>query len=116
LGFLNARPKPSGKQTQVGQIVTGNVKFTKRNTVARIDAVQAEYSPFETLHESDGLIEACRELDVAFVAYGPLGHGWLVDHFPYETPDDFHPDDYRRCGTLIQAGSNGVQCSLLIPF
>jgi aryl-alcohol dehydrogenase-like predicted oxidoreductase len=70
-------------------------------TVARIHAVQAEYSPFETLHESDGLLDTARELDIAFVAYGPLGHGWLVDHFPFETPDDFHADDYRRCSESI---------------
>ena len=64
--------------------------------VAKIDAVQAEFSPFETLHEDDGLIPTARELDIAFVAYGPLGHGWLVEDFPYQTPDDFNSDDYRR--------------------
>jgi aryl-alcohol dehydrogenase-like predicted oxidoreductase len=64
--------------------------------VARIDAVQAEYSAFETLHETDGLIDTARELDIAYVAYSPLGHGWLVDDFPYKSPDDFAPDDFRR--------------------
>ena len=67
-------------------------------TVARIDAVQAEYSAFETLHETDGLIDTARELDIAYVAYSPLGHGWLVDDFPYKTPDDFAADDFRRTG------------------
>lgn len=64
--------------------------------VAKIDAVQAEFSPFETLHEDDGLIPTARELDVAFIAYGPLGHGWLVEDFPYNSPEDFNADDYRR--------------------
>jgi aryl-alcohol dehydrogenase-like predicted oxidoreductase len=64
--------------------------------VAKIDAVQAEYSAFETLHERDGLVDTARELDVAFVAYGPLGHGWLVDNFPYQSPEDFKVGDYRR--------------------
>lgn len=64
--------------------------------VAKIDAVQAEYSAFETLHETDGLIDTARELGVAYVAYSPLGHGWLVDDFPFQTPDDFAPDDFRR--------------------
>lgn len=63
--------------------------------------MQAEYSAFETLHESDGLIEACKELGVAYVAYSPLGHGWLVDDFPYESPDDFAADDFRRTGTSL---------------
>jgi len=66
--------------------------------VAKIDAVQAEYSAFETLHESDGLIKTAKELGVAYVAYSPLGHGWLVDDFPYKSPDDFAPDDFRRSG------------------
>ncbi|KAK6065886.1 putative aldo/keto reductase [Seiridium cupressi] len=64
--------------------------------VAKIDAVQAEYSAFETLHETDGLIETAKELGVAYVAYSPLGHGWLVDEFPYKSPDDFAPSDFRR--------------------
>lgn len=65
-------------------------------SVAKIDAVQAEYSAFETLHETDGLIDTARELGVAYVAYSPLGHGWLVDNCNYKTPDDFAPDDFRR--------------------
>jgi aryl-alcohol dehydrogenase-like predicted oxidoreductase len=65
-------------------------------TVAKIDAVQAEYSAFETLHETDSLIDTAKELGVAYVAYSPLGHGWLVDDFPYKSPDDFAPDDFRR--------------------
>lgn len=67
-------------------------------SVAKIDAVQAEYSAFETLHETDGLIDACRELGVAYVAYSPLGRGWLVDNCDYRTPDDFAPNDFRRTG------------------
>jgi aryl-alcohol dehydrogenase-like predicted oxidoreductase len=70
--------------------------ITDTTTVAKIDAVQAEYSAFETLHETDGLIATARELDIAYVAYSPLGHGWLVDDFPYKTPDDFAADDFRR--------------------
>lgn len=65
-------------------------------SVAKIDAVQAEYSAFETIHETDGLIEATRELAVAYVAYSPLGHGWLVDDFNFKSPDDFAADDFRR--------------------
>ena len=58
--------------------------------------MQAEYSAFETGHETDGLIDATRELGVAYVAYSPLGHGWLVDDSNIKSPDDFAPDDFRR--------------------
>jgi len=68
----------------------------KANSIAKIDAVQAEYSAFETLHETDGLIDTAKELGVAYVAYSPLGHGWLVDNFPFNSPDDFAKDDFRR--------------------
>lgn len=66
--------------------------------VAKIDAVQAEYSAFETLHETSGLIDTAKELGIAFVAFSPLGHGWLVDNFDYASPDDFAQDDFRRTG------------------
>jgi len=66
------------------------------STVAKIDAVQAEYSAFETLHETDGLIQTAKDLGVAYIAYSPLGHGWLVDDFAYKSPEDFAPDDFRR--------------------
>ena len=78
--------------------------------VAKIDAVQAEFSPFETLHEDDGLIPTVRELDVAFVAYGPLGHGWLVEDFPYQSPDDFNSDDYRRESKYTGSLCFGTNC------
>ncbi|OJJ42189.1 hypothetical protein ASPZODRAFT_105667 [Penicilliopsis zonata CBS 506.65] len=74
----------------------------KANSIARIDAVQAEYSASETLHERDGLIDTARELNIAYVAYGPLGHGWLVDSFPYASPDDFPLDDVRRKSPKFQ--------------
>lgn len=48
------------------------------------------------------MIEAAKELDVAYVAYSPLGHGWLVDDFPYKTPDDFAPNDFRRSSPKFQ--------------
>ncbi|GAT29556.1 aldo/keto reductase [Aspergillus luchuensis] len=75
---------------------TPDLYYLHRIDPTRIDAVQAEYSAFETLHESDCLISTARELGIAYVAYGPLGHGWLVDDFPYLTPDDFELNDYRR--------------------
>ena len=75
---------------------TISTNHTDSMKVAKIDAVQAEYSAFETIHETDGLIETAKELGVAYVAYSPLGHGWLVDDFPFKTPDDFAPDDFRR--------------------
>ncbi|KAK4156575.1 NADP-dependent oxidoreductase domain-containing protein [Chaetomidium leptoderma] len=86
----------TGKTKYIGLSECSAATLRKANSIAKIDAVQAEYSAFETLHETDGLIDAARELGVAYVAYGPLGHGWLVDDFAYNSPDDFAPTDGRR--------------------
>ncbi|KAH8592135.1 aldo/keto reductase [Bisporella sp. PMI_857] len=86
----------AGKTKYIGLSECSAATLRKANSIAKIDAVQAEYSAFETLHETNGLIEAAKELGVAFVAFSPLGHGWLVDDFKYQSPDEFAPDDFRR--------------------
>ncbi|KAG7111994.1 hypothetical protein HYQ44_010189 [Verticillium longisporum] len=88
--------RKQGKTRYIGLSECSAATLRKANSIAKIDALQAEYSAFETLHETDGLIDAAKELGIAYVAYSPLGHGWLVDDFPYKTPDDFAPDDFRR--------------------
>ncbi|KAI1355631.1 NADP-dependent oxidoreductase domain-containing protein [Xylaria sp. FL0043] len=88
--------RKTGKTKYIGLSECSAATLLKANSIAQIDAVQAEYSAFETLHETDGLIDTARELGVAYVAYSPLGHGWLVDDFQYKSPDDFAPDDFRR--------------------
>jgi aryl-alcohol dehydrogenase-like predicted oxidoreductase len=86
----------AGKTKYIGLSECSAATLRRANSIAKIDAVQAEYSAFETVHETDGLIDAAKELGVAYVAYSPLGHGWLVDNFDYASPDDFAPDDFRR--------------------
>lgn len=46
-------------------------------SVAKIDALQIEYSPWFTDHEESGLIPAAKELGVQIIAYSPLGKGIL---------------------------------------
>ncbi|KAJ1323982.1 pyridoxine 4-dehydrogenase [Microdochium nivale] len=99
--------RQQGKARYIGLSECSASTLRKANSIAKIDAIQAEYSAFETLHETDGLIETARELGIAYVAYSPLGHGWLVDDFPYKSPDDFAPDDFRRTGTVAE---------LILPF
>ncbi|KAH3918081.1 hypothetical protein HBH56_031710 [Parastagonospora nodorum] len=91
-----------GKTKYIGLSECSAQTLRRANEIAKIDALQAEYSLFETLHESDGLISTARELGVAYVAYSPLGHGWLVDSFPYNSPDDFAADDFRRTSPKFQ--------------
>ncbi|CAG8108791.1 unnamed protein product [Penicillium salamii] len=86
----------TGKTKYIGLSECSAATLRKAHAIAKIDAVQAEYSAFETLHERSGLIETAKELGVAFVAFSPLGHGWLVDDFQYKSPDEFAVDDFRR--------------------
>ncbi|CAG7919535.1 unnamed protein product [Penicillium olsonii] len=94
--------RQAGKTKYIGLSECSAATLRKANSIAKIDAVQAEYSAFETVHETDSLIETAKELDVAYVAYSPLGHGWLVDNFDYNSPDDFAPDDFRRKSPKFQ--------------
>ncbi|KAL4877356.1 NADP-dependent oxidoreductase domain-containing protein [Aspergillus karnatakaensis] len=86
----------TGKTKYIGLSECSAATLRKAHAIAKIDAVQAEYSAFETLHETTGLIKTAKELGVAFVAFSPLGHGWLVDDFQFKSPDDFAPTDFRR--------------------
>jgi aryl-alcohol dehydrogenase-like predicted oxidoreductase len=56
-------------------------------------AVQSEYSLWTRLPEL-GVLETCRELGIAFVAFSPVGRGILSDRFP--DPAVFPPEDFRR--------------------
>lgn len=93
---------------------TKTLRPLKHYAVAKIHAVQAEYSAFETLHEVDGLVDTARQLDVAYVSYGPLGHGWLVEEFPYNSPEEFKEGDYRRESKASSPLPIASCCSVLI--
>ncbi|KAL3457921.1 NADP-dependent oxidoreductase domain-containing protein [Aspergillus heterothallicus] len=94
--------RKAGKTKYIGLSECSAATLRKANSIAKIDAIQAEYSAFETIHETDDLIDTAKELGIAYVAYSPLGHGWLVDNFDYKTPDDFAPDDFRRKSPKFQ--------------
>lgn len=85
----------AGKTKYIGISECSAATLRKANSISKIDAVQAEYSAFETLHETDGLIDAAKELGIAYVAYSPLGHGLLTDNFDIKSPEDFSPSDLR---------------------
>jgi aryl-alcohol dehydrogenase-like predicted oxidoreductase len=57
-----------------------------------ITALQTEYSLW-TRDVEDGILQTCRELGIGFVAYSPLGRGFLTGSFRKE--DDVPEDDFR---------------------
>lgn len=87
-----------------GLVKAGKVRFLglseasprtlrRASAVHLIAALQTEYSLWTRDVEPE-IIPACRELGVAFVAYSPLGRGFLTGRF--RRPSDLPEDDYRR--------------------
>ena len=66
----------------------------KAHQVHPLTAVQTEYSLFERSAEEAGILDTLRELGIGFVAYSPLGRGFLSGDV--KNPDDFPADDFRR--------------------
>jgi aryl-alcohol dehydrogenase-like predicted oxidoreductase len=64
-----------------------------------ISALQTEYSLW-TRDPEDEVLPTCRELGIGFVAYSPLGRGFLTGRF--QSIDDLAPDDYRRNSPRFQ--------------
>ena len=74
---------------------------TVRRAVAvhPIAALQTEYSLWSREVEAE-VLPSCRDLGIGFVAYSPLGRGFLTGQF--KSPDDFAADDYRRNSPRFQ--------------
>ena len=64
-----------------------------------IAALQTEYSLW-TRDVEDGILATCRELGVGFVAYSPLGRGFLTGSI--KTPDALDATDFRRTNPRFQ--------------
>ncbi len=64
-----------------------------------IAALQTEYSLWSRDPE-DELLDLCRELGITFVAYSPLGRGFLTGAI--KSPEDLAPDDWRRNNPRFQ--------------
>ncbi|HEX8505522.1 MAG TPA: aldo/keto reductase [Hymenobacter sp.] len=66
----------------------------RAHRVHPISALETEYSLFDRRVEDDGILQAARDLGIGFVAYSPLGRGFLSGNI--KTPDDFEANDSRR--------------------
>jgi aryl-alcohol dehydrogenase-like predicted oxidoreductase len=64
-----------------------------------IAALQTEYSLW-TRDPEDQILPTCRELGIGFVAYSPLGRGFLTGQF--KRVEDLPADDYRRSSPRFQ--------------
>ena len=83
-----------GKVKYIGLSEVSAATIRKAHSVHPLTAVQSEYSLFERTVEEAGIIQTLNELGIGFVAYSPLGRGFLSGEI--KSPDDFSDDDFRK--------------------
>ncbi len=88
-----------GKVRYLGLSEAAPATIRRAQAVHPISALQTEYSLWSREPE-DAILPTLRELEIGFVAYSPLGRGFLTGAIA--SPDDFAADDYRRNAPRFQ--------------
>jgi aryl-alcohol dehydrogenase-like predicted oxidoreductase len=84
----------SGKVRYVGISEAAPDTIRKADAVHPVTAVQTELSLWSRDPEENGVLAAVREVGAGFVAYSPIGRGFLSGQI--RSVDDLEPDDFRR--------------------
>lgn len=99
-----------GKVRYLGlsEAAAGTIRRAQR--VHPITALQTEYSLW-TRDPEDEILGVCRELGIGFVAYSPLGRGFLTGQI--KSVDVLAPDDWRRTNPRFQGENLAKNLELL---
>ncbi len=89
----------AGKVRYLGLSEASAETIRRAHVVHPITALQTEYSLWEREPEQK-VRPLLRELGIGFVAYSPLGRGFLTGEI--RSPEDFAPDDFRRNAPRFQ--------------
>ena len=89
----------AGKVRFLGLSEAAPETIRRAHGVHPISALQTEYSLWSRDPEAE-ILPTLRELGIGFVAYSPLGRGFLTGQIT--SPDDFAPDDFRRNNPRFQ--------------
>jgi aryl-alcohol dehydrogenase-like predicted oxidoreductase len=89
----------AGKVRYLGLSEASGESIRRAHKVHPIAALQTEYSLWSRDPE-DSILGVTRELGIAFIAYSPLGRGFLTGQF--KRFEDFAADDYRRQSPRFQ--------------
>ncbi|MGP0064113.1 MAG: aldo/keto reductase [Isosphaeraceae bacterium] len=100
----------AGKVRHIGLSEAAPATIRRAAKVHPIAALQTEYSLWSREPE-DEILPTVRELGIGFVAYSPLGRGFLTGAF--KTIDDLAPDDYRRRAPRFQGENFGKNLELV---
>ena len=96
----------AGKVRYLGISEAAPATIRRAHAVHPITALQTEWSLWSRQAEDDGVLDTVRELGIGFVAYSPLGRGFLSGEV--RSIDDLEPDDFRRRSPRFQ-GENFVK-------
>jgi aryl-alcohol dehydrogenase-like predicted oxidoreductase len=89
----------AGKVRWLGLSEVSPTTLRRAHAEHPLAALQSEYSLW-TRDPEDGVLAACRELGIGFVAYSPLGRGFLTGEI--RSTSDFAAEDYRRQNPRFQ--------------
>jgi len=89
-----------GKVKYLGLSEASAETLRRAATVHPITALQSEYSIWTRDVEDNDVLKTCRELNIGFVAYSPLGRGFLSGEI--KRFEDLAEDDYRRHSPRFQ--------------
>jgi aryl-alcohol dehydrogenase-like predicted oxidoreductase len=88
-----ARLVEEGKVRYLGLSEAAPATLRRAHRSHPLSALQTEYSLWSRDPE-DEILSTCRELGISFVAYSPLGRGFLTGRF--KSVEGLGPDDFRR--------------------
>jgi len=100
----------AGKVRYLGLSEAGPASIRKAHATHPITSLQSEYSLWTRDVETD-ILPTCRSLGIGFVAYSPLGRGFLTGRF--RRPADLPADDYRREHPRFMPGNFEKNLALL---
>jgi aryl-alcohol dehydrogenase-like predicted oxidoreductase len=90
----------AGKVRALGLSEARPDTLRRANSVHPIAALQSEYSLWTRDVETNGVLATCRELNIGFVPYSPLGRGFLTGAI--QKPSDLADDDWRHTNPRFQ--------------
>jgi aryl-alcohol dehydrogenase-like predicted oxidoreductase len=100
----------AGKIRHIGLSEAGAKTLRRAAAVHPITALQSEYSLWTRDPETE-ILATCRELGIGFVAYSPLGRGFLAGRF--RSQRDFEAGDYRPNSPRFQGENLGRNLAMV---
>jgi aryl-alcohol dehydrogenase-like predicted oxidoreductase len=100
----------AGKVRAIGLSEVSSATLRRAHAVHPLASVQTEYSLW-TRDPEDDVLDTCRSLGIGFLAYSPLGRGFLTGQI--KRFEDLAPDDFRRMSPRFQGDNFGKNLELV---